>query len=201
MRDTCRIFLRAVMAGVTIAIGGTVYLSLENKIAGSLFFTVGLYVIVLNGLNLYTGKIGYLVEQKEMFPYIRMLALTWLGNLVGTVVAASAVKVSRISGSSEKAAELCNGKLSDSMASILILAIFCGILMYVAVDGFQERGNPLILFLCVSVFILSGFEHCIANMFYFTLAEMWSFKTFLYLLLMTIGNSLGGMMIPAVKKI
>lgn len=201
MRDTCRIFFRSLAAGIAIGIGGTVYLSLENKIAGSLFFTVGLYVIVLNGLNLYTGKIGYLVEQKEAAPYIRMLALTWLGNLAGTILAASAVNAARISGISINAAGLCEGKLSDSPASILILAIFCGILMYAAVDGYKEKGNPLILFLCVSVFILSGFEHCIANMFYFTLAGAWSLKAFLYLLLMTLGNSLGGMLIPAVKKI
>ena len=73
--------------------------------------------------------------------------------------------------------------------------------MYVAVDGFKEKGNPLILFLCVSVFILSGFEHCVANMFYFAMAGAWSAKTVLYLLIMTLGNSVGGMLIPAIKKI
>nr|WP_296262893.1 formate/nitrite transporter family protein [uncultured Merdimonas sp.] len=201
MKEVCRVFLRALAAGIAIAVGGTVYLSLENKIVGALLFTVGLYVIVLNGLNLYTGKIGYLVDQKEPAPYIRMLAFTWLGNLTGTAVAAWAVSMSRISTVRGKAEVLCEGKLSDSPASILILAVFCGILMYAAVDGYKEKGNPLILFLCVSVFILSGFEHCVANMFYFTLAGVWSVKTFLYLLLMTLGNSLGGMLIPAVKKI
>ena len=88
MRESARIFLRAVAAGIAIAIGGTVYLSVENKIAGSLFFTVGLYAIVLNGLNLYTGRIGYLVEQKEKRSYIWLLFLTWLGNLAGTSLAA-----------------------------------------------------------------------------------------------------------------
>ena len=73
--------------------------------------------------------------------------------------------------------------------------------MYVAVDGFKQKGNPVILFLCVSVFILAGFEHCVANMFYFTLAGVWSGRTFIYLFIMTLGNSLGGMLIPAVKKI
>ena len=76
MRESARIFFRAVAAGIAIAIGGTVYLSVENKIAGSLFFTVGLYAIVLNGLNLYTGRIGYLVEQKEKRSYIWLLFLT-----------------------------------------------------------------------------------------------------------------------------
>ena len=70
-----------------------------------------------------------------------------------------------------------------------------------AVEGYRQTKNPLILFICVSVFILSGFEHCVANMFYFFLAGMWSLKAVGYLLIMTVGNSLGGMLIPAVKKL
>lgn len=96
MRESARIFFRAVAAGIAIAIGGTVYLSVENKIAGSLFFTVGLYAIVLNGLNLYTGRIGYLVEQKEKRSYIWLLFLTWLGNLAGTSLAAVCLFAARI---------------------------------------------------------------------------------------------------------
>ena len=55
MREKCRIFFSAVAAGIGIAIGGTVYMSLDNKIAGALLFTAGLYAIVLNGLHLYNG--------------------------------------------------------------------------------------------------------------------------------------------------
>ena len=68
-------------------------------------------------------------------------------------------------------------KLEDSLSGILILAFFCGMLMYIAVDGYKSKGNPVILFLGVSVFILAGFEHCIANMFYFTVAGVWSLKS------------------------
>lgn len=201
MREKCRIFFSAVAAGIGIAIGGTVYMSLDNKIAGALLFTAGLYAIVLNGLHLYTGKIGYLVNEKNKGSYGVLLLLTWLGNLAGTCLAAAALTATRVSGLSETAAGLCETKLGDTPVSVFFLAVFCGILMYVAVDGFKEKGNPLILFLCVSVFILSGFEHCVANMFYFAMAGAWSAKTVLYLLIMTLGNSLGGMLIPAIKKI
>ena len=71
--------------------------------------------------------------------------------------------------------------------------------MYVAVDGFKEKGNPVILFLCVSVFILAGFEHCVANMFYFTLAGVWSGRTFIYLFIMT-GEQPGRYADPCGKK-
>lgn len=201
MKKNLSVFFQAVAAGIAIGIGGTIYLTLENKVVGSLMFTVGLYAIVLNGLYLYTGKIGYLAGQKEKKEYAVVLLLTWLGNLVGTGLAAAGVLAARINGISENAKAICQVKLNDSPLSIFCLAIFCGILMYVAVDGFKEKGNPLILFLCVSVFILCGFEHCIANMYYFSLAGAWSGQAVAYLLIMTLGNSVGGMLFPILKRI
>lgn len=193
------IFLQAVGAGLAISVGGTVYLSLDNKVIGALLFTVGLYAIVLNGLYLYTGKIGYLTVQKNKKEYAVLLLLTWLGNLAGTGIGAAGVLASRISPIKENAASICSTKLSDTPLSIFCLAVFCGFLMYVAVDGFKEKENPIILFMGVSVFILCGFEHCIANMFYFSLAGVWSGKAVLYLMIMTLGNSAGGMLIPILK--
>lgn len=201
MKKKCGIFLLAVLAGIGISIGGCVYLTLENKIVGALLFTVGLYLIVLNGFYLYTGKVGYFVEEKEKGAYGVVLLLTWCGNFLGTALGAVLISLTRISGIKQKAEELCQIKLGDTPASIIILSFFCGILMYAAVEGYRQTKNPLILFVCVSVFILSGFEHCIANMFYFSLSGMWSLKTVFYLLLMTAGNSLGGVIIPAVKRI
>lgn len=200
MKKNIKMFLLAIGAGLAISIGGTVYLSVDNKIIGSLLFAVGLYAIVLNGLFLYTGKVGYLVVQSDKIEYLGLLAITWLGNLAGTWIGAVAVLNTRIQGIRENAVGICETKLADEPLSIFLLAIFCGILMYIAVDGFKEKENPLILFICVSVFILSGFEHCIANMFYFSIAGAWSLKTIVYLIIMTLGNSLGGMLIPSLKN-
>ena len=200
MKKNIKMFLLAIGAGLAISIGGTVYLSVDNKIIGSLLFAVGLYAIVLNGLFLYTGKVGYLVVQSDKIEYLGLLAITWLGNLAGTWSGAVAVLNTRIQGIRENAVGICETKLADEPLSIFLLAIFCGILMYIAVDGFKEKENPLILFFCVSVFILSGFEHCIANMFYFSIAGAWSLKTIVYLIIMTLGNSLGGMLIPSLKN-
>lgn len=201
MKENGRIFLKAIASGLGIGIGGTVYLSMENKVIGAVLFSVGLYTIVLNGLFLYTGKVGYFVEAKDKKKYTVLLMFTWLGNLVGTMLAAAAILSTRVNGISKAAEEICKIKLADTPISIFILSVFCGILMYVAVDGFREKGNPLILFFCVTVFILCGFEHCIANMFYFSLAGAWSLKTCLYLLIMTLGNSVGGILIPMIKKL
>lgn len=165
-----------------------------------MLFTAGLYAVVLNGLYLYTGKVGYLVGQTDKKTYGLLLCVTWTGNLAGAALAAQAVLMTRIGGIRKAAAGICRTKLDDTPFSILLLSIFCGLLMFIAVDGFKQKGNPLILFLCVSVFILCGFEHCVANMFYFTLAGAWSPKAAGYLLIMTLGNSLGGMLIPALKR-
>jgi formate/nitrite transporter FocA (FNT family) len=201
VKENGRIFLKAAAAGITIGIGGTVYLTLENKVIGAVLFGVGLYTIVLNGLFLYTGKVGYLISAKDKKAYILQLIFTWLGNLAGTALAAAAISATRIRNLGRTAEVICKTKLADTPHSILILAVFCGILMYVAVDGFREKGNPLILFFCVTVFILCGFEHCIANMFYFSLAGAWSLRAVIYLLLMTLGNSVGGILLPLVKKV
>ena len=55
-------FLDAVLAGICIGIGGTVFLSCESKIAGAVFFCVGLFAICTFGFNLFTGKVGYVFE-------------------------------------------------------------------------------------------------------------------------------------------
>ena len=100
---------------------------------------------------------------------------------------------------------LCETKLGDNLASIFLLAIFCNMLIYIAVDGFNKNehqvGKYLALFFGVMVFILSGFEHCVANMYYFSMAGMWSGQTLLYVLVMSLGNSVGGWVFPVVRRL
>ncbi len=197
--NTLRLFLLAVLAGFAIGIGGVVFLSLEIKLAGALMFTVGLYTICVHGLNLFTGKVGYLPERSA--DYLFDLLIIWLGNLAGTFLTASCVLFSRIKGISEPAKKMCETKIGDGFFSLLLLGILCGFLMYVAVDGYIKTQNPIILFMGVAAFILGGFEHCIADMFYFSVAEMWSLDVLLRVLTITLGNAIGGMLIPLAKKV
>lgn len=202
MKRVIDVFLRAVMTGFAIGIGGSVYLSCDNKYMGAFLFGTGLFVILSFGFNIFTGKVGYAVENKP--SYIIDLILIWLGNLTGTAIMGGMILCTRIASIGEKAAEICSVKFNDNLLSIFILAIFCGMLMFIAADGFKKIENPvgkmLAVFLPVMAFILSGYEHCIANMFYFTIAKVWSANTVLYLLVMTMGNAVGGMFIPFVKK-
>lgn len=196
------IFLRAVLTGFAIGIGGAVNLSCDNKYVGAFLFGTGLFVILFFGFSLFTGKVGYAVENPP--SYLIDLAVIWLGNLLGTALTGWLILGTRISSIGERAAGMCETKLGDSAGSILILAFFCGMLMFIAADGYKTIKNPvgqvLVIFLPVMVFILSGFEHCVANMFYFTVGSAWSPKAFGWLLLMSLGNALGGIFIPLVRK-
>lgn len=192
-------FALAGLAGAAIGIGGIVYLSMENKTAGALMFTVGLYTICVHGLNLYTGKVGYLVGAPP--SYLADLLVIWLGNLAGTGLAAAAARQTRISGISKLAAQLCEAKIKDRLPSLFLLAVFCGFLMFAAVDGYKATGNPAILFMGVGAFILCGFEHCIADMFYFFAGGAWSLRAAGCMFVITLGNTAGAVLIPLVRKI
>lgn len=204
MKYNIEILINSILAGIMIGIGGTIYLSLDNKIVGSILFAIGLFIIVVYSFNLYTGKIGYLINNFNK-KYIRELIITLIGNLIGTLFVGFILKYTRIyTMISEKAKTLADIKLNDTLISILILSFFCGILMYLAVNTYKEAkdiGKYLAVFLGVIVFILCGFEHCIANMYYFSVSSTWSLNTLLYLLVMILGNSLGGILIPLCNKV
>ena len=191
-----------ILAGVCISIGGTVFLSLDSKIAGALFFTVGLFVIVTQGYNLFTGKVCYVFEKDGR--YALDLIWIWLGNLIGCFLFGSLILCTRASSLTEKAAELVSVKLNDGLWSIFLLSVCCNILIFFAVDGFNrnphELGKYLSLFFGVTVFILCGFEHCVANMFYITAAKAWSLKALGYVVVMSLGNAVGGVIFPLLRK-
>lgn len=204
MKKIVNNLLLSFVAGVLIAIGGTVFLSCESKYLGALLFSVGLFFIVEGKYKLYTGAIGYLLDNKKEDNF--QLFTVLIGNFLGTFLVANILKVTRLASALLiKSEELVSTKLNDSWYSILFLSFMCGILIYLGVDNFKKSLNNfskvLGIIFCVVVFIISGFEHCVANMFYFCVASVWSFKAILYILIMIIGNSLGGLLIPSIIKI
>lgn len=197
-------FVGGILAGISIAIGGTVFLSLDNKVLGALFFTVGLFAVCTFGFNLYTGKVCYVFDNDR--EYALGLPVIWLGNLCGAFLTAAAERATRIGPAlAEKAAALCSVKLGDGPVSIFLLSVFCNVLIWLAVEGFKNNPHPagkyLSLFFGVAVFILCGFEHCVANMYYFSMAGMWRWKTLGWVLVMTAGNSVGGVIVPLLRRI
>ena len=201
--NTLKTFIYSIIGGMCISIGGCAFLAAETKVAGAVFFVVGLFTICTFGFNLFTGKVCYVLENDA--KYAANLIVIWLGNLVGCLALGGAVRLTRLSAFVEKANGITDTKLGDNLLSIFILAIFCNILIYIAVDGFKnnphEVGKYLALFFGVTVFVLCGFEHCVANMFYITVAGRWSGYAIAFILVNTVGNAVGGILIPVLKMI
>ena len=202
-------FLNAVLSGIALGIAGTVYLMTPNPMLGAFLFAFALMTILCYGFKLYTGAIGYLVCKKwqEVPSYLWTLLLIYLGNFAGCFLTGLLIRGSRTYPKMEaRVLAVCAEKLKDNSISLLILGFFCGILMYLAVETYRRKELGEIfrfaaVFLCVGIFILCGFEHCIANMFYFSAANLWSPETVLATLVMTAGNSLGGFLLPLADKV
>ena len=181
-----------------IGVGAIAFLSVSDKVLGSFLFSIGLLTVCMYGMNLYTGKIGYIINNKV--SYLKEVLLGLLGNLIGSLLVGNLALLTRNGAAiSTKANDMCAIKLGDSLLSIFMLSAFCELLIHIAVNNYKkintEIGKYAGIFMCVMVFILCGFEHSIANMTYITIAGVWSLKALLYELVMILGNAAGALFI------
>ena len=198
------------LAGMLISIGGAVFLACYAKNAdgslafsyyvGAFLFPVALLCICMKGYSLYTGKIGYVltVHKKED---ISVLLLGLAGNVLGT--AAFGYLCGWVfPNMRETATVLCTAKLGQGYLFGLLRAVLCGILVYLAVDIYKNNNRSVLgVLIGIPVFILSGYEHSIADMFYFAVYGIASWQSFGYIWMILIGNSLGALIIPALLAI
>ncbi|MBQ6384607.1 MAG: formate/nitrite transporter family protein [Lachnospiraceae bacterium] len=198
-----KVFAGAVLAGISIGLGGLVFLSVDDRVIGAALFTVGLFTVCTFGLNLFTGKVCYVFQNDG--SYAAALPVIWLGNLAGTGLTALCASLTRNAPAlAEKAAGLCRTKQDDSLLSLFFLGILCNIFIYIAVEGYNrnqhEAGKYLSLLFGVMVFILCGTEHCVADMFYIWMAGAWSGRMILIILVITLGNAAGGVLFPLMRQ-
>lgn len=198
-----KIFLSAILAGMSIAFGGLAFLSVENRVIGAALFTIGLFCVCTFGFHLFTGKVCYVLQNDR--DYALNLPIIWLGNLIGAGLTAGALLLTRNAAAlSEKAMALCQVKLGDSLLSLFFLGVLCNIFIYLAVEGYarnpHELGKYLSLFFGVMVFILAGTEHCVADMFYFWMAKAWSGRAILCVLVISLGNAAGGILFATLHR-
>ena len=189
-----KLIIDGIKAGIMIAIGGSVFLSCENRYIGAILFSVALLCICLKGYSLFTGKVGYLPENHSK-EAVKILLCGLLGNIVSTILLGYAVSFAN-PALGEAAKVICEAKLSHEALQTFVRAFFCGVLMYMAVSTYREKGTLAGIFFCVPVFILSGFEHSIANMFYFGASGIINMDSIIYLAVVIAGNSVGGMAMP-----
>ncbi len=192
-------FFESICAGILISIGGCVYLACDNKYVGATFFTVALLCICYKGYYLFTGKIGYIAESHKKDD-IQNVITGLIVNLITTFLIGMLIRFA-MPALGENANVICNGKLSSQIfIQTFIRGIFCGFLMYLAVSTYKEKDTPFGIIFCVPVFILSGFEHSIADMFYFGASGIFSVKVLLFMVAVVAGNTVGGLTLPILKK-
>ena len=194
--------LSGVASGVMVSIGGVVYLMTENKIAGAVLFSVALLCICYKGLSLFTGKVGYIAHSRTKKD-LSVLFTGLLGNFLGAVGSA-ALACLALPSLHEIAVAVANAKIGQQFYETLLRAFFCGILMYMAVSIYREKNSPLGIIFCIPTFILCGFEHSIADMFYLSAGVEFTaeyiFKALLFVVLAVIGNAAGAIFIALFDK-
>ena len=189
IRQAYNTFVLSIMSGLMIGFGGIVFLMCANRIVGATLFSFGLLTIICQGFALYTGRIGYFRTYGAL-----SLLITIAGNFVGTFVMAKAFQLTRHTVDS---ATIVTPKLQDSSLSVFLLSIGCGAMMYLAVDSYRKSKSWLFVILPIIIFILSGLEHSIANMFYISLADAWGWDALRITLIALVGNGVGSWIINA----
>ena len=176
------IIKQSVLSGMLVGIGVVINTVSEDRYAGAMLFSLALLTIIHCGLKLYTGKIGFI----RNVP-VQDLGIMLLGNLFGVLIPTLAIASQRESVM-EKLMEVSENKFSAGFPAMFIFGCFCGVLMFVAV----YCKNMVITVFCIMVFILSGFEHCIANFPY--LAINFSVVNLGKFLCVVAGNSVGSIL-------
>lgn len=199
-----RSVLRAVLAGMMIGIGGCVFIGCKDNYeawVGAILFAVGLCTIFFFGFDLYTGKIGYAVNNKP--DYLVYILFVILGNFIGAAILGYiAPEAIQHSATGMFAARLNN----PDYLRVFFKGILCGILMFIAADYYKREKKFLAALICVPTFILAGFEHSIADMFYFWAGYIGDTSAFsfgdgiIFLLVVIVGNAVGGILIPLCQK-
>lgn len=190
--------IKGLCAGLLIALGGAVFVACENRYVGAVLFSVALICICYRGDNLFTGKICYVFDEKNA-KYTGLVAGGLLGNIISTFVFGKLMGLAK-ADLVTAAASICEGKLAQSPWETLLRGVFCGVLIYLAVSIFKEHKTPLAIIVCIPVFILSGWEHSIADMFYLSLGNAPLLKSVCFILIVLLGNSIGGVFLPLLKK-
>ena len=182
-----RMILLGIFAGMFIAGGASASslamhaisnVGLARLVAGAIF-PVGLMMIVLVGGELFTGDclmiMGCVHGKFSAAKMIKVLVVVYLANFVGSVLFAELVNLSgqyNYSGGMLGAftIKVALGKVNLSFGAAVASGILCNIFVCMAVlmamAAKDIAGKVWAIFFPILAFIVSGYEHCVANMYY-----------------------------------
>ncbi len=191
-------------AGVAASIGG----ALGGKLASATIFPIGLTMVLLAGSELFTGNCLFLMpllrRNITAGHMLRNWVAVYLGNLLGSVaVAFLVVQCGALDGIAEAAVAAAVTKAALPFGVALLRGVLCNFLVCLAVwMAFcaQSAGGKVVsLFGPIFLFVLCGFEHSVANMYYISAGiflaengEVTWLSLWQNLLPVTLGNMVGG---------
>lgn len=195
-------FINSVLAGISIALGATIYLLCSNKIVGALLFSIGILLVMEFKFLLYTGYVPTKREEQSFLDYLVNSTFVFIGNLVGGALTAGLLALTKLKEPLYNATTtLCQNKLNDSLLSVFILSIFCGIIIAGIVKATNLKKQIIFVAMMIATFILCGFEHVVANSFYFSFSlKLLTFEGLLFMLVCLCGNFVGGLICSFIKS-
>lgn len=201
-------FISGILAGFIIGLGGLcfiltkTYLIASGQVVGALIFPIGLFLICVMGLDLYTGKIGFVFKDKTITISRLLLMLT--GNLVGSVLMGT---ISYLIFKDNTAVmnvikTLVEAKSDIGGINVLVFSIksiLCGMMVFLAVHLYKKASSDFMKFISVLIpifiFVLCGFEHCIADAFYFSFNLSFNINTLILMIFSIVFNSVGSLIL------
>ena len=191
----------------TASLTSTAFLESGGKIVGSLLFSLGIFVILAFEMKLFTGLVPNLphAKAKDLWQYPVCL----LGNFLGVYLVYLLISATHLKSAIVPiGAELISSKLQNggwALSSVCSGAL-CGILITLSVLSVKHShkkglsANVGVIFPII-VFAFCGFDHSIANMFYFYCLGEISWQIVGYISLTILGNVIGGIILPLVLKL
>lgn len=182
-----RMILLGILAGAFIALGGATSSTAVHGIAdvgisralAGVIFPVGLMMVVFLGAELFTGNslmIMAVLEKKISWrQMIRNLVIVYFSNMLGACLIAVLLMYSGNLDYSDGllgayTIKVAVGKISISPLKGITSGILCNILVCIAVlmasAAKDITGKIWAIFFPIWAFVVGGFEHCVANMFY-----------------------------------
>ena len=193
---------RALLAGIFISFGAIFSLKVSGygMIARGLCFGLGLYGVLICNAQLFTGSILKIERMwtghRDILDLLTFWILLWIFNMFGAWVV---VLLSQ--GLDLHVSAMATARQTMPVNQLFIKSIFCNFLVCLSVWIYNHHAkDPVNAFLAVllpvTCFIVCGFEHSIADMFYMMMgiaeksSDAWDF--FRVVGITTIGNVLGG---------
>lgn len=157
-----------ILAGICIAISGIVYIKIGG-VVGSILFAFGLITVIHYGFKLYTGTAGFIMTSKDFSRLVFILVL----NSIGCILVASMMKYVNPE-LSVQAIKVVETRLGLTLLQCGLMGVGCGFIMTTVVKYARENKWLPLLF-GVPVFILCGFLHSIADIFYIAMIP-WDYQ-------------------------